>query len=445
MPALLVLFSPPPADVPRRSRARACRAVVLLFLLLGPGSLRAQPVAPGGATLLLPAAVFDGQVLHSGWGVLVENGKITAAGPVPQLAAPAGARTLPLPGLTLLPGLIEGHSHLLLHPYNEAAWNDQVLLESQALRVARATAHARATLLAGFTTARDLGTEGAGYADVGLKQAIDQGIIPGPRLLVATRALVATGSYGPKLSADLDVPQGAQEADGTDGIVRAVREQIGKGADVVKVYADYRWGPDGTTQPTFSLEELTLIVQTARSAGRGVVAHATTPEGMRRATLAGVETIEHGDAGTPEVFRLMKQRGVALCPTVAAGEAVSRYKGWTPGQPLPPRMQEKQQSMKAARQAGVALAFGGDAGVFAHGDNAREAEQLVRDYGFTPLQVLRQATSGNAQIFRLADRGRIAPGLLADLVAVAGDPTQDVAALRQVRLVMKGGVLFRQP
>ena len=420
-------------------------ALLIFWSLTG----QAQPVRPSSgpvAMLLRPAAVFDGQDVHAGWAVLVENDKITAVGPAAQLTLPAGGRALELPGLTLIPGLIEGHSHLLLHPYNETPWNDQVLLESQALRVARATAHAQRTLLAGFTTARDLGTEGAGYADVGLKQAINQGIIPGPRLLVATRAMVATGSYGPKLSVDEDVPQGAQEADGVDGIIRAVREQIGKGADVIKVYADYRWGPDGSAQPTFSQEELTLIVQTARSAGRGVVAHATTPEGMRRAIMAGVETIEHGDSGTPEIFQLMKKRGVALCPTVAATDAIAQYKGWRKGQdPMPLRIQQKHESMQAALKAGVTLAMGGDVGVFAHGDNAREMEQLVRDYGLTPLQVLRQATSGNAQIFRLADRGRISPGLLADLVAVAGDPTLDVAALRQVQLVMKGGVLYKQP
>jgi imidazolonepropionase-like amidohydrolase len=430
----------------RRFRSAASLALAMMCCPVG---LRAQPAAATGspaAVLLRPAAVFDGQDLHPGWAVLVENDKIVAVGPVTQIALPTGGRALDLPGLTLMPGLIEGHSHLLLHPYNETTWNDQVLLESQALRVARATVHAQRTLLAGFTTARDLGTEGAGYADVGLKQAINQGIIAGPRLLVATRALVATGSYGPKLSGDADVPQGAQEADGVDGIIRAVREQIGHGADVIKVYADYRWGLNGSAQPTFSQEELTLIVQTARSAGRGVVAHASTVEGMRRATLAGVETIEHGDDGTPEIFKLMKQRGVALCPTVAASDATSQYRGWKKGQdPLPPRIQQKHLSMQAALKAGVSLVMGGDVGVFAHGDNAREMEQLVRDYGLTPLQVLRQATRGNAQIFHLADRGSIRPGLLADLVAVAGDPTQDIAAVRNVQLVMKGGVLYKQP
>ena len=428
----------------RRSILRRTLGSVLLVVVSISAS-HAQPAMPT-APLLRPDAVFDGQDRHEGWAVLVENDKITAVGPAAQVNAPAGARTLDLPGLTLMPGLIEGHSHLLLHPYNETSWNDQVLLESLTLRVARATIHAQRTLLAGFTTARDLGTEGAGYADVGLKQAIDQGIIPGPRLLVATRALVATGSYGPKLSVDENVPQGAQEADGIDGIIRAVREQLGKGADLIKVYADYHWGTDSSARPTFSQDELNLIVQTARSAGRGVVAHASTAEGMRRAILAGVETIEHGDGGTPEIFELMRKRGVALCPTVAAGDATAQYKGWRKGtDPTPARIQQKHVSMAAAVKAGVTLAMGGDAGVFAHGDNAREMELLVRDYGLAPLLVLRQATSGNARIFHLADRGRLAPGLLADLVAVTGDPTQDVAALRQIRLVMKGGVLYRQP
>nr|WP_262904914.1 amidohydrolase family protein [Hymenobacter pini] len=404
-----------------------------------------QTPAPAPALLLRPAAVFDGESLHQGWAVLTEGDKIKAIGPAAQLQAPAGARTLELPGLTLLPGLIEAHSHLLLHPYNETTWNDQVLLESEALRVARATAHARATLDAGFTTARDLGSEGAGYADVGLKQAIDRGLIPGPRLLVATRALVATGSYGPKLSVDVEVPQGAQEADGVDGIIRAVREQIGKGADIIKVYADYRWGANEPSRPTFSQDELNLIVQTARSAGRPVVAHASTPEGMRRATLAGVQTIEHGDGGTLDVFRLMKQRGVALCPTVAAGDAVSRYRGWQPGTgPEPERIRQKRETMKLALQSGVELAVGGDVGVFTHGDNLREAELLVQSYGLTSMQALRGLTATNARLLQLPDRGRLQPGLLADLVAVPGDPTQDIKTLRQIRLVVKGGMVVKE-
>ena len=384
--------------------------------------------------------------MHPGWSVLVTGDKIAAAGPASEISAPPNARTIELPNETLLPGMIEGHSHLFLHPYNEASWNDQVTNESLSFRTARATVHAQRTLMAGFTTTRDLGTEGAGYGDVGLKRAIEQGIIPGPRMIVVTRAIVARGSYGPKLSSDVDVPQGAQEASGVDEVVRAAREQIGKGADWVKLYADYRWGKDEPSRPTFSQEEIAAAVQAAHSAGRPVAVHATTAEGMRRSALAGVDTIEHGDEGTLEVFKLMKQKGIALCPTVAATDVISQYRGWKKGvDPEPDRIKKKRESMKAAREAGVTFAMGGDVGVFAHGDNVREMELLVHEYGFSPVDVLRQATSANAKIFQLNDRGRIAPGLLADLVAVSGDPTKDVAALRRVDLVMKAGVFFRQP
>ena len=396
--------------------------------------------------VLRPAAVFDGQELHTGWLVLVTGNKIAAVGPAEKISTPPDVRTIDLPNETLLPGMIEGHSHLFLHPYNETSWNDQVTNESFALRTARATAYSLKTLQAGFTTIRDLGTEGAGYGDVGIKQAIEQGIIPGPRMIVVTRAIVATGSYGPKLTPELDLPQGAQEASGVDEIVRVAREQMGKGADWVKLYADYRWGKGEPSRPTFSEEEMVAAVKAAHSAGRPVAAHAISAEGMRRATMAGVDTIEHGDDGTLEVFKLMKSKGVAFCPTVAAGDAVSQYQGWHKGvDPEPDRIKKKRESMKAARDAGVTFIMGGDVGVFAHGDNAREMELLVHEYGFSPLEVLRQATSGNAKALHLDDRGRIGPGLLADLISVSGDPTKDVAALRQVHMVMKGGAIFRGP
>jgi imidazolonepropionase-like amidohydrolase len=396
--------------------------------------------------VLRPANVFDGQEIHAGWTVVITGDRITSVGPGDKISASPDARTIDLPNATLMPGMIEGHSHLFLHPYNETSWNDQVTHESFALRTARATAHALKTLQAGFTTIRDLGTEGAGYGDVGMKEAIEQGIIPGPRMIVVTRAIVARGSYGPKLSTELDLPQGAQEASGIDEIVSAAREQIGKGADWLKLYADYRWGKGEPSRPTFSEEEMAAAVKAAHSAGRPVAAHAISAEGMRRAIMAGVDTIEHGDDGTPEVFRLMKSKGVAFCPTVAAGDAVSQYQGWKKGSdPEPERIRKKRESMKAARDAGVTFIMGGDVGVFAHGDNAREMELLVHEYGFSPLEVVRQATSGNAKIFHLDDRGRIAPGLLADLISVSGDPSKDVGALRQVRLVVKGGTIFRGP
>jgi imidazolonepropionase-like amidohydrolase len=340
--------------------------------------------------------------------------------------------------------MIEGHTHLFLHPYDETTWNDQVLKESLSLRTARAVNHARATLEAGFTTARDLGTEGAGYADAGLKQAIAQGIIPGPRLLIASKAIVATGSYGPKGFADeWGVPQGAEEADGVEGLTRVARAQIGHGADVIKVYADYRWGPNGEARPTFSENELRTLVEVAASSGRQVVAHAATAEGMRRATLAGVATIEHGDGGTPEIFQLMAERGVALCPTLAAVEATARYAGWREGMPRTPRLEQKRASLSAARSAGVAICVGGDAGVYAHGTNAWEMELLVA-YGMSAPSVLRAATSGNARLLGLESRlGTIQPGRLADLVAVTGDPTREIRAVRDVRMVLQGGRVIR--
>ncbi|HKP30359.1 MAG TPA: amidohydrolase family protein, partial [Gemmatimonadales bacterium] len=405
----------------RESNAfRRFAAAAAMSCTLGSAALFAQQAS---AVVLRPERVWDGvsDQAVSGWVVLVRGDRIESAGPASALRIPSDATMIDLPRVTLLPGLIDAHSHLLLHPYNETSWDDQVLKESLAFRVARATANARQTLLSGFVLLRDLGTEGAGYADVGLKQAIDAGVIPGPHLLVTTKAIVATGAYGPRaVLPDRDPPLlGAETADGIEEITRVVRDQIGKGADWIKVYADYRWGPNGESRPTFSIEELTRMVEVARSSGRAVVAHASTAEGMRRAVLAGIETIEHGDAGTPEVFKLMKERGVALCPTVAAGEAILRYRGWVAGRdPEPASIRAKRESLAAAIAAGVTICNGSDVGVFSHGENWRELELLV-SYGMKPVDVLRSATSVDARVLHMEDKlGKIAPGLWADVIGV---------------------------
>ncbi len=359
---------------------------------------------------------------------------------------PPGSEVIELKGMTLLPGLIEGHSHLFLHPYNETSWDDQVLKESRAERTARAVVHADSTLMAGFTTVRDLGTEGAMYDDVGLKIAIEKGVVPGPRMIVSTRAIVVKGTYGPKSpSPDVVLPQGAAEVANKEELENEVRTEISHGADFIKVYADYRWGKNNESMPTFTTEELTAAVNVAKSSGRQVVAHATTAEGMMRAIQAGISTIEHGDNGTTEVFKLMKEKGVALCPTLAAGDAIQRYRGWKKGiDPDPASIVNKKKSFQLALQSGVTICMGGDVGVFTHGDNAREME-LMAEYGMKSMDVLKSATSTNANVFGYGDKiGRIKPGLFADVIAVDGDPSVDIKNIRKVKLVMKNGVVYKR-
>ncbi len=395
-------------------------------------------------TLLKPDRVFDGEEMHENWVVLVEGNQISYAGEVAGLPRSKNSKEIDLNGMTLLPGLIEGHSHLLLHPYNETEWNDQVLKESPVERAIRGTIHAKNSLLAGITSMRDLGSEGAGYSDIYLKKTIDQGIVPGPRLLVAGPAIVATGAYGPKGFHDgVIVPLGADPVSGVQEAIRTVRTQMGNGADFIKIYTDYRWSKNAPSEPTFLQTEIDAMVQTANTAGKYVVAHASTPEGMRRAILGGVETVEHGDNGTLEIFRLMNEKGVALCPTLAAGEAIAQYGGWKKGiDPEPERIRNKKASFKLALSAGVTMVFGGDVGVFAHGENYRELELLV-EYGMQPLKVLQAATALNAKTFHLDSLGQLKKGFLADIIAVQGNPVENIKNMRNVNFVMKDGEVFK--
>jgi imidazolonepropionase-like amidohydrolase len=403
--------------------ARAASAVLLLLPTFALPAAAQHRLAIRCGHVLSP----DGASFRTDVDVVVEGGAIAL-----RPRAEGAAVDVDYGDAFLIPGLVDLHTHLLLRPYDQATWERQVLHESLELRTIRATAAAAATLRAGFLHVRDLGTEGANLADVALRTAIADGIVPGPRIFASTRAIVATGCYGPNLPT-AEVPKGAQVADGPDGVRRAVREQVAAGADWIKVYADYRRAPGADATPTFTSDELRALCDEARTAGIPVAAHASTDEGIRRAVEAGVRTIEHGTGAGDATLQLVRERGVVLCPCLAANEAIVRQAGHRG--PVARRLDTGRIAFQRALAAGVTIGCGSDAGVFAHGDNARELELMV-EYGMTPAQALASATTTAAAVLGRTDLGRIADGARPGLVVLAVDPLQDIGALRAVVAVI---------
>jgi imidazolonepropionase-like amidohydrolase len=364
--------------------------------------------------------------------VVVADGRVVAAGA--NVAVPAGARVVDLGAVTLLPGLIDCHTHIMAASADEYA--TMLLTKSEAYRALEGAANARRTLMAGFTTVRDVENEGSGYADVALRDAINRDLVVGPRMMVATRAIAAVGQYNPfGVSPDLpDFPRGAQMISGAEEARRAVREQIGYGADLIKVYADWDY-------PTLTVDEMRVVVEEAHKAGRRVAAHATTPEGIRNALAAGVDSIEHGWGADRATLETMKQRGVWLVPTQGAiVDLVAEAKDERSRKGLGDLLAKIREMLKTAREVGVKIATGYDpAEARWHGKNAREIVAL-RAAGFSSLEAIRAATTSASELMGWQDRvGSLEPGKFADVIAVAGDPLVDISQLEHVVFVMKGG------
>ena len=397
-------------------------------------------------TLLRPYQVFDGKKIQKNTWVLIKGDMIKYVGRAGSFVVPANTVIIDMPNQTLLPGLIDGHTHLFLHSFNETPWENQVLRESPAERVLRAAANAKKELMAGFTTVVDMGTQGAGYVDVGLQESIDKGVVVGPRMLVATRAIAASGGYSTKEFADeTETPKRAAEADGKDAILKEIRSQIGAGANIIYIYCETVPTKDEPATATYTAEELGLIVQLANSAQRLVVANATTPEGIQRAIDAGITLITNLDNCTPDILKSIKASNITICPTIAHDEISAVASGWKRGiDEDPKRILQNKLLISNAVKLGVNICFGSDAGgILAHGKNYQEMELLV-DYGMDNMDVLKAATSDNADLFRLSDKvGRIKEGLMADLIAVDGDPTKDVSRIEQLRFIMKDGVIYK--
>lgn len=416
-------------------------AKVAFILLLGTAAF-----AQVKTTALRCGALFDGRgdSVRKNVMIVIEGDKIKDV----ANTAPAGAEIVDLSHETCLPGLMDTHTHVLLQGDITAAdYDEQLLKQSPEYRAILATVNARRALEYGFTSIRDLETEGAGYADADVKKAINNGIIPGPRMQVATRALDVTGAYPLQgYAPDVMVPHGVQIVDGAESARQAVREQISHGADWIKVYSDrsYRVREDGVLDdiPTFTMDELRAIVDEAHRERHKVASHAMALNGVHNSVEAGVDSIEHGNYIGEEDLKTMASRGIFYVPTIYVGEYVAQGRA-AEGAPVWVKMiQIHEDTFHRAMKAGVKIAFGTDAGGFDWKVNpAKEFSSMVK-FGMTPAQAIRSATVSAAELLGVKDSlGSVEAGKLADIVAVPGDPLSDVSVMEKVDFVMKGGVV----